>query len=62
MLVRTVHLLLGTCGEDEAGSKLLHIAGMRTSNGQSGINRDMPIVVRRKDGAIGEAVAEPRLL
>ena len=55
------HLLLGIY-EDAGGNKLLHIAGMRASNGQGDINHDIPITVREEDGVIVEAVAELRLL
>ena len=55
MLAHNAHLLLGTCGEDEAGNKLLHIAGMRCSNGQGEVSRDIPISIPREDGVIGEA-------
>jgi len=53
-LAHNAHLLLGTCGEDEAGSKLLHIAGMRSSNAQGDMNRDIPITIRKEDGVLVE--------
>jgi hypothetical protein len=57
MLAHNAHLLLGLY-EDEMGNKLLHVAGMRSSNGQGDINRDIPIEVRAKDGVIVEAGTE----
>ena len=54
MLAHNAHLLLGTCGEDEAGNKLLHIAGMRCSNGQGDVRRDVPISISRDDGVVAE--------
>jgi hypothetical protein len=48
------HLLLGIY-EDEAGNKLLHVVGMRCSNGQREVSRDIPISIPREDGVIGEA-------
>jgi hypothetical protein len=61
MLAHNAHLLLGIY-EDEAGHKLLHIAGMRSSNGSASVSRDIPIVVRQQDGVILEAEPETRLL
>ena len=61
MLAHNAHVLLGIY-EDAWGNKLLHIAGMRSSNGKGDICRDIPIVVREEDGVIGEAQPEPHLL
>ena len=61
MLAHNEHLLLGIY-EDAVGNKLLHIAGMRSSNGQGNIDRDIPIVVREEDGVIVEALAETHQL
>jgi len=61
MLAHNAHLLLGIY-EDEAGNKLLHIAGMRSSNGQGDVNRDIPVIIRKEDGVLVEAAAESRLL
>ena len=60
-LAHNAHLLLGLY-EDEVGNKLLHIAGMRSSNGQSNVQRDIPIEVREEDGVVVEALAEMYLL
>jgi hypothetical protein len=57
MLAHNAHLLLGLY-EDEMGNKLLHVAGMWSSNGQGDVNRDIPIEVRARDGIIVEAGAE----
>jgi len=54
MLAHNAHLLLGTCGEDEAGNKLLHIAGMWSSNGQGDVTRDIPVTIRGEDGVVEE--------
>jgi hypothetical protein len=61
MLAHNAHLLLGIC-EDEAGGKLLHIAGMRSSNGQGDVSRDIPISIRKEDGVIVEETPRPHLL
>jgi len=58
LLAHNAHLLLGTCGEDEVGSRLLHIAGMRSSNGQGETARDIPIQVCREDGVVQEALSQ----
>jgi hypothetical protein len=55
LLAHNAHLLLGTCGEDEAGSKLLHIAGMWSRNGQGDVTRDIPVTIRGEDGVVEEA-------
>jgi hypothetical protein len=57
MLAHNAHLLLGIY-EDETGNKLLHIAEMRSSNGQGDVSRDLPIGISAEDGVIGEAAAE----
>jgi hypothetical protein len=59
MLADNAHLLLGTCGEDEAGSKPLPIAGMRSSNGQGDVTRDIPVTIRGEDGVVEEAESGP---
>ena len=61
MLAHNAHLLLGIY-EDEWGNKLLHIAGLRSSNGKGDVTRDIPIVVREQDGVIVEALPETHLL
>ena len=61
MLAHNARLLLGIY-EDGVNNKLLHIAGMRSSNGQGNISRDIPIVVREEDGVIIEALAETHQL
>jgi hypothetical protein len=53
MLAHNAHLLLGIY-EDETGNKLLHIAGMRSSNGQGDGSHDVPIAIRKDDGAVVE--------
>ena len=57
MLAHNAHLLLGIY-EDEAGNKLLHIAGMRSNNGQGNVSRDIAIDVRVENGMIVEVGAE----
>ena len=61
MLAHNAHLLLGVY-EDAAGGKLLHIAGMRSSNGQGDISRNIPISIRKEDGVIVEETPRPHLL
>jgi len=61
MLAHNAHLLLGIY-EDEWGNKLLHIAGMRSSNGRGNVSRDIPIRVLQENGVIVEATAELHLL
>jgi hypothetical protein len=61
MLAHNAHLLLGIY-EDAWGNKLLHIAGMRSSNGKGDICHDIPVVVREQDGVIVEAPMERHLL
>ena len=61
MLAHNAHLLLGIY-EDAGANKLLHIAGMRASNGQGDVNHDIPITVREEDGVIVEAETEMHLL
>jgi replicative DNA helicase len=61
MLAHNAHLLLGIY-EDVGGNKLLHIAGQRSSNGESGMGRDIPVIVREQDGVIVEATAEKLML
>jgi hypothetical protein len=57
MLAHNAHLLLGIY-EDEAGNKLLHITGMRCSNGQRDVNRDIPVTISKEDGVMVEELAE----
>ena len=57
MLAHNAHLLLGIY-EDEAGNKVLHIAGMRSTNGEANVCRDIPIVINKQDGAMAEAPAK----
>ena len=61
MLAHNAHLLLGIY-EDEAGNKLLHIAGMRCSNGQGEVSRDIPITICKEDGVIVEPAVEQHWL
>jgi hypothetical protein len=55
------HLLLGIY-EDEAGNKLLQIAGMRSSNGQVAMNPNIPIEVDKETGTIDEPASHTYLL
>jgi len=57
MLAHNAHLLLGIY-QDEWGNKLLHIAGMRSSNGKGDVNRDIPIRVLQENGVIVEVSAQ----
>jgi hypothetical protein len=58
MLAHNAHLLLGIY-EVEAGSKLLHIAGMRCNNGQGDVNRDIAVNIRQEDGVLVEEAPPP---
>ena len=57
MLAHNAHLLLGS-QQDKAGSKLLHIAGMRCSKRQEAVRSDVPTQARTTDRIIVEACTE----
>jgi replicative DNA helicase len=53
MLAHNAHLLLGIYEGDDGG-KLMHIAGMRSSNGQGDVADDIPIEIHKEYGVIFE--------